>query len=309
MAQIEKLTPEQEERIPVVRDKWLDIGLATGPCNRRAAKKWAKQAYEEAGQTPPKHFFWFDSPLAGAIAAMRAERDDTLKAIRETTVEDFESLTDEEKAAVGNQLSNCCYGNQDADWLSFYDYFLPYLEEIVSPLVPLINHAQHCGWWWAFDGCCIMTERPVYINMDDQGRLHHENRKALEYADGFGLNIYHGVRVPADYIEEPEKITKERIMSETNQEFKRIMLDIYGMAKFLESEDVEVLHEDNFGKLIAYKGFSPEEEKPDKFVIVKDPSTGRVYALGCDPDAVTAKGGVASTFGMTEEEYNPVEET
>ncbi len=317
MAQIEKLTPEQEARIPVVKDKWLDIGLKTGPVDSEQANKNMREAYAIAKCDAPKSFFWFKSPLAGAIAAMKCTKvpegkkatKKQLKDIESTTVEEFETLSDADKQLVGDQLSNCGYGNQDADWLSFYDYFLPYLPDVVEPLVPLINHAQNCSWWWAFDQACIQTERPSYMNMDDDGRLHHEDRKALEYPDGWGLYMYHGVRVPADYIEESDKITKDRIMDESNQEFKRIMLDIYGMAKFLQSEEVEVLHTDRYGTLLSYKGFSEGEDRPDKFVLVRDPSTGREYALGVDPEATTAHAGVASTFGKTPETYNPIQET
>ena len=305
---IEKLTPEQEARIPVIRNKWINIGLSVDPCDRDEAVKWIKLAYKQGGFDPPEHFFFYKSPSAGAIAAMRASEDESLEVIKNTTIEDLVNLTDDERKKCANQLSECGYGNQDADWLSFYDFFKEDLSDTVKRLEPLINLAKHCSWYWPFDKCCLLVERPVYINFDDNKRLHHEFRKALEFGDGEGLYMYHGVRVPADYIEAPEKITKERIIVEKNQEFKRIMLDIYGMVKFLSSEEVEFLHEDRFGKLIAYRGFSPDEEKPDKFVIVKDTSTNREYALGVDPDSVTAKGGIASTFGLTEDEYNPIEE-
>lgn len=69
MARIDQLTPEEEALIPIVRDEWLKIGLATGPADRQVAQTAIADAYGQAGLKPPKRWIWVGSPWAGCIAA------------------------------------------------------------------------------------------------------------------------------------------------------------------------------------------------------------------------------------------------
>jgi len=66
---IEKLTNEDIARLPVVRDKWLKIGLSTEPTDRSMAEVAIKKSYNLAGLKDPKFFIWLDSPFAGAMTS------------------------------------------------------------------------------------------------------------------------------------------------------------------------------------------------------------------------------------------------
>jgi hypothetical protein len=70
MPKIEKLTPEEEALIPIVRDEWLKIGLATGPADRAAAQAAISDTYRAAGLEPPHRWIWFGSPWAGWISTV-----------------------------------------------------------------------------------------------------------------------------------------------------------------------------------------------------------------------------------------------
>jgi hypothetical protein len=61
---IEKLTPEQEALIPIIRDEWLKIALDNSPTNKQQAEAAIFLAYECAGLKPPQQILWFDNPLA-----------------------------------------------------------------------------------------------------------------------------------------------------------------------------------------------------------------------------------------------------
>ena len=77
---LEKLTPEQEARLPEIRDEWLNIGLSCEPTDREAAEAGVRLAYERAGLEPPKIVIWLDNPLHGAIgAAMLAQVGDQVQ--------------------------------------------------------------------------------------------------------------------------------------------------------------------------------------------------------------------------------------
>ncbi|NTJ46863.1 hypothetical protein G6K93_07525 [Agrobacterium rhizogenes] len=66
---IEKLTPEQEALIPVVRDEFLRHGLSTEPADFDAAEQAIKDAYAVANLPAPKLFIRLASPHEGAIGA------------------------------------------------------------------------------------------------------------------------------------------------------------------------------------------------------------------------------------------------
>ena len=49
-----------------------------------------------------------------------------------------------------------------------------------------------CGWIIPYEGVCIVCDRPTQIHLDRDGQLHAEGEPAIQYADGFGIHIYHG---------------------------------------------------------------------------------------------------------------------
>ena len=64
MSLIEKLTPEQEDLIPVYRDKWRAIALSTERIDKEKAAEVVKAAYTVMGKQEPEIIFC-DSPYAG----------------------------------------------------------------------------------------------------------------------------------------------------------------------------------------------------------------------------------------------------
>jgi hypothetical protein len=69
MSKIEKLTPKQEALLPTYRDKFLEIGLRTGPIDRAIARAAVDQMYVDGGLTPPGMYVFLGSPLAGIVGA------------------------------------------------------------------------------------------------------------------------------------------------------------------------------------------------------------------------------------------------
>lgn len=62
---IEKLTPEQEALIPIIREEWIKIALDTSPINKQKAEAAINLTYE--GYKPPKEILWFDNPLSAVV--------------------------------------------------------------------------------------------------------------------------------------------------------------------------------------------------------------------------------------------------
>jgi hypothetical protein len=307
---IEGLTKEQEEQLLVYREKWLGIGLKTGKTgktDRAEAERIIDDVYKAGGLQPPTHKVWGASPCEGYQMA------DTLMS-RVPGYKRHEEVqsgcwlnSDGDNVEVSEQ---CGYGSFDASWLSRYDYFGEVCGiECSKGLQPLIALASVCGWWWPFENCVVLTDLPTAIFRDDENRLHHESGMAIRYSDGWGLYSWHGVTVPERVILHPEQITMEEISKEDNAEFKRILLERYGLTRYLMEINASVVHEDERGSLLetaAFAGWAGEDPVA-RYVLVQDTDTYRQYALRVDPITKTATEGVASTFKMLAEEYMPIE--
>ena len=70
MIKLEKLTPEQEARLPEFRDFGLRIGLSTERTDRAAADAAIREHYRACGLAEPREICWFDSPYASVGASV-----------------------------------------------------------------------------------------------------------------------------------------------------------------------------------------------------------------------------------------------
>lgn len=109
----------------------------------------------------------------------------------------------------------------------------------------LANIARSCGWWWPFRSAVVLTGRPIRLERDNQFRLHSAAGMAIEYADGWGIFAWHGVRVPEQVIRAPEMLTARQITNEPNAEVRRVMLERFGAARYLRelgAEPISIEH-------------------------------------------------------------------
>src|SRR3990172_6166118 len=66
---LDKLTPDQEALLPVIRDEWLAVGLSTERADRARAEAGVRAAYAAAKLPPPAIVVWLESPLPGGVGA------------------------------------------------------------------------------------------------------------------------------------------------------------------------------------------------------------------------------------------------
>lgn len=161
----------------------------------------------------------------------------------------------------------------------------------------------------------MVVERPSKLERDERGRLHSLNGASISWPDGWGLYSVNGVRVPAQVIEQPESITVADIESEQNAEVRRVMLDRYGLDRFLRESGAQKVQQDRFGELYAralggldYRFVRVLNSTPEP------DGTYKSYVLQVDlaPNGRPPKSAheaVAATFGLTPEEYGPVWES
>jgi hypothetical protein len=97
---INELTEEQKALLPVYRDKWMKIGLSTGPADRTKAEDAIRRAYKIAALDEPKQIIWSTSPLVGWIVVCILKNDKMMKKL----FKEYQKLGDSVWASVGNSV-------------------------------------------------------------------------------------------------------------------------------------------------------------------------------------------------------------
>jgi hypothetical protein len=205
-------------------------------------------------------------------------------------------------------------GQHDAGALALIDV----LERAVGlrpgqPLAGQVLIGRSAGWWWPFEQVVILTERPCALDLarDEQGRLHHPTGPVVAYPDGWAVWAWHGVRVPRQVIERPDTITVAQIRGARNLEARRVMLERYGLDRYLRDADATLVQADRYGKL--WRCELPNDEPLAIVEVVnatpEPDGTYATYLLRVPPTVSSAKQAVAWTFGMFAEDYHPAVQT
>jgi hypothetical protein len=171
----------------------------------------------------------------------------------------------------------------------------------------------------------IISDRPERLTVDAQNRPHCDDGPFCRWGDGTALYSSHGVRVPRYVAERPELITVARIEAETNAEVRRVMIDRFGTARFIRESGAKPVHADATGTLYE-RNFADGTRALVCHVVNSTPEADgsarefwlRVHhelrpllgngQLG-EPQRLTARNAVASTFGLRGDEYAPLAET
>jgi hypothetical protein len=209
--------------------------------------------------------------------------------------------------SVWDSLGDSVYGQHDAHWLGFYEYFRDIcgLATETDKLAGLIRLAKSAGWVIPHKNICWVSERHNILERDDRGRLHNLTGPAVAYPDGWSIYAVHGVRVPEYVIMSPETITVENIDSEQNAEVRRVMVDRYGADRYLVDSNAVEVHQDDWG--ILYRKDIPDDEPLMMVKVVNSTpepdGSFKDYFLRVPPTVNTALEAVAWTFDKSPEEY------
>ena len=109
----------------------------------------------------------------------------------------------------------------------------------VPPALPAFAElARAAGWWWAYEGLAVVTERPTQLSLDDTDALHNDGGTALEYRDGFELFAHHGrVGLPPKAVEDPASLSVEDIEQEPSTATRWALIEIYGADRYREDSE------------------------------------------------------------------------
>ncbi|MFJ4870156.1 DUF6745 domain-containing protein [Streptomyces sp. NPDC088757] len=201
-------------------------------------------------------------------------------------------------------LLDAVLGQHDAAWLAAFDGH-------GERLAGLAAVAAHAGWWWPYENVAVVCERPVELHRDEAGRLDRGDGPALAYPDGFALHAWRGMAVSAAFLAGLPDLTPERIREEGNAELRRVMLEHYGYDRYLTASGARHEQHDETGVLWRIE-LADDEDVAMVEVVNSTPEpdgTHRTYWLRVPPATRTAREGVAWTFGLRPEVYEPLVQT
>ena len=308
---ITELTDAQKARFPEFVDKWTQIGLSTEPANRPMADEAIRKMYAIAGLESPK-IVWCSSPLANGLAqqiivtakgasvgdsvwasvgdsvraSVRASVWDSVRASVRASV--WDSVWASVRDSVGDSVGDSVYGQHEAYWLSFYNYFAEVcgLTKETAKIAGLIQLAQSAGWLLPYKNFCFVSERHNVLKRDPRGRLHCDDGIALAYPDGWGIYALHGVRVKPEYVLTPAaELKPETILAENNAEVRMALIRKVGLERLVSyGAELNVWGE---YKLLDMKQLMGNQKA--LYLLMHNPSTGVWHLEGVPNDCTSVK--------------------
>ena len=295
MKKLTKLTDKQIERMHEFAKERIAIQLNTvsTPETEKEAEENLRLAYRAGGLHGEKiKIIWKDSPL-GAMEEFRKHRR-VGASVRASVW-----------ASVWDSVGDSVGAYDSANFMAFYGFFHEVLEP--NKLQWLDRTNQLVSGYGLFENEAILIRKARLLTLDDNGRLHNEVQKCMEYRDGWGFYAWHGTRVPEYVITTPkELVTKELWLKEENQEIKRCLVEKVGYDKFLEWFKPATI--DTWVDYKLHHIFEQVDGEELRLLQMKDTSTERIYFLRVPPTVKTCREAVAWSFQLDADKYLPEQE-
>ena len=146
---------------------------------------------------------------------------------------------------------------------------------------------EHCGFIFPFEKICAVSDRPRHLRFDSQNRLHAEGEPAIEFADGWKIYFYHGVRLPEEYGQlHPNQWQSQWLLAEENAEVRRVLIEGIGYDRIcqeLQAKQIDTWQE------YALLQIDNSDVEPICLLKMTCPSTGLIHALRVPPNLTSAR--------------------
>jgi len=191
-----------------------------------------------------------------------------------------------------------------------YDCYLTAYRDILG--LELREHAAYAHWEQAaihggyrvmHEEFCIVSDFPEVLKVDDQNRPHCETGPSHRWRDGWSLYHWHGVKIPAEWIENKKSLDAKTALTWQNIEQRRAALEIVGWNNVLRELKARVIDEHPdpaCGSLVEVQ--LPDLEKPSRFIRAQC-GTKREFAIGVPPEIKTVTAAQAWLTGLPESQF------
>lgn len=188
-------------------------------------------------------------------------------------------------------------GNEWCPWVSYMSFvrdIVGWKDESHANYAHYEDACIYGGVRYMHSEFCLVADRPVERNVEkvqDRYVLHNESGPAIKWRGGRTIWSIHGVGLGADgeqIVMRPETQTIAQIDGETNEEIRRIRIERFGWTRYLDETNAKVIDKRRNDVDTQRETLYKLENGRQRFR-VRDPSTGREYALGVPQEVKTAE--------------------
>ena len=300
---IEKLTPEQEAQMAPWAQKWIEIGLSTERVDYEAAGEALARCYKFAGLESPK-IIPVPSPLVACLAGPVAAQ---MLAKGPGAAIDEEEMQQVIKDLWWRYLG----GSLWATWPAYESFY----REVCGLVLPgdlsqrgeaYADLAKSACWVWPHKDFAMVSDRPLWIDRDAEGRLHSDTRQAIEWSDGWGVAAWHGTQVPREWIEQKDSLDPKKLITHENVEQRRAAMEIIGWDKVLTALGAKVVDKNPNPEIGTLLRCDLPDAPGSQFLKVRC-GTGRTFALPVPDNVCTALEANAWTYNVDPEVIRALE--
>ena len=199
-------------------------------------------------------------------------------------------------------------GNMWAPW----DSYITGMRDVLGLRLP--EHEKYAHWEQAaihggfrvlHPEFCIVSDFPEVLKIDAENLPHCETGPSHRWRDGWSLYHWHGVLVPAEWIEDRASLTAKTALTWANIEQRRAACEIVGWSNILKELDAKTIDRDDdpeIGELVEVT----IEGNRERFLRVLC-GTKREFSLPVPPDVETALAANAWTYGVDGELIKRIE--
>jgi hypothetical protein len=153
---------------------------------------------------------------------------------------------------------------------------------------------------------CIVSDFPEVLRIDDQNRPHCENGPSHRWRDGWSLYHWHGVSIPAEWIEDRASLTPQIALTWQNIEQRRAACEILGWESILSALDARIIDQDADPMVGTLVEVNLPDAGKERFLRVLC-GTGRTFSLPVPPTVKSAIEAQAWSWGLDQSTYDKPE--
>lgn len=252
--QIDKLTPEQEAKMPEYVKKWVDISNDTSRLDPKETRRIVDGFRGLIDLKVDVPLMIVDNPLEAWVVCCLHMHGVPFDSLHSEMVEVFNG--NPKKWDIPTASLPYQTGSFFAHVFSFYDYMLEELQ-IDTPKDVYVKYkiweeTAKIGCIYPLDELTVVSQKPTEIHTNENNVLHRDGGPALVYAGYGDVNVYslNGVAVPEYLAVTPEEQLDINLYNkEKNADVRSEFVRKVGIERFLEK-----------GKLVdTYKNYSGDE--------------------------------------------------
>jgi len=285
---INKLTPEQESKIPYYFKKWKDIGYSSDKIIEDDIP--LIKEYLAVADIHPKAVIILDSPMACQLVSNMLNISTQLDSQLYSQL--YSQLISQLSSQRLNYHTLSGYGkcgNILAGYCAFYDF-------LISEVKPLDTDEQMRVWGlfkrfsekfhyiFPFKDMCFVSQKPEHIIFQND-LMHHDTLPALRYPDGYELYSIRGVTIEKEIFEKLRDRTfeLEDLTNMENADARAVAISMMRPELILEKENAELVHTGIKGtKLYRVPNFL-DTGNVEYCMTMVCPSTGRDFLEWVEP--------------------------